>query len=80
MAEYILTFKFSGDSVPEMESLKEVLEGFDWVHDLEVVSTEERLERARRVTRAMLSGLMPGNTGINMADEVAAKVVAGIDA
>lgn len=34
------------------------------------------LERAKAATRKMLGGLMPGNTGTMMADEVAMKALA----
>jgi hypothetical protein len=37
---------------------------------------EEALERAKAKAREMLAGLMPGNTSIAMADEVAMKVLA----
>lgn len=37
---------------------------------------EAALERAKTVTRFMFAGLMPGNTGAYMADEVAMKVLA----
>lgn len=33
-------------------------------------------DRAREQSRAMLAGLAPGNTGVNLADEVADRVIA----
>lgn len=38
----------------------------------------EARERAREVTRSMFAGLMPGSTGINMANEVADKILEAI--
>lgn len=39
---------------------------------------ERQQEAARKVTREMFAGLMPGDTGTNMADEVADKVLTAV--
>lgn len=52
---------------------------FPLAFEMRVDSEAERLDRAKGAARKMLGGLMPGNTGNNMADEVAEKVVAAID-
>jgi hypothetical protein len=39
---------------------------------------ERQDKAAREMTRALFAGLLPGNTGTNMADEVADKILAAI--
>jgi len=59
----------------------------DWLreiaeHHVHLMNPEDLRERqdeaAREVAHEMFAGLMPGSTGANMADEIAAKILAAV--
>lgn len=80
MTEYVATIGIydSSDSPEEVRDYFRLL-GYQANYSLVLHTREERMERAKTEARRMLGGLMPGNTGNAMADEVAENVIKAAD-
>lgn len=83
MADYVVSIHISD---PENELTQEKIRGLLREVETQVPSYEltiedalERVGRARQAARRMFGGLMPGETGNRVADEVALKVLAAAD-
>lgn len=83
MADYVVSIHISD---PEDELTQERIRDLLYEVEAQVPSYEltiedalERVGRARQVARKMFGGLMPGETGNRMADEIAMKVLAAAD-
>lgn len=83
MADYVVSIHISD---PENELTQERIRNLLHEVEAQVPSYEltiedalERVGRTRQVARKMFGGLMPGETGNRMADEVALKVLAAAD-
>lgn len=83
MADYVVSVHIS-DPKNELtqEKIRNLLRDVETQIPLCELSIDDALERAwraRQVARRLFSGLMPGETGKRVADEVALKVLTAVD-
>lgn len=85
MRKFIVTLEvYDDDDSQTAQSVWEAVyrsigNDFPLAFEMTVEEGEVRMGKAKEEARKMLAGLAPGNTGINLADEVAERIIAAID-